>query len=205
MKLYRDGDVSRAFCSHCAKVVKTVFARRDVPFNDAKGSAKNILVGVCNVCDSVVSIPAQSTPAIAEARKREAVSLEASLPAIYVDVLDLAVHRISPQSASDFRRPLLSYFFHQFAHKSASVRQLKRAHALSLQMFPEERGGYKRRLSLKVSSTVAEDVSWLVGATQLNTTELLKSMVYEIHQQVLESPKASRIKDLQTIATYTGR
>jgi len=205
MKLYRDGDVSRAFCSHCAKVVKTVFARRDVPFNDAKGSAKNILVGVCNVCDSVVSIPAQSTPAIAEARKREAVSLEAALPAIYVDVLDLAVHRISPQSASDFRRPLLSYFFHQFAHKPSSVRQLKRAHALSLQMFPEARGGYKRRLSLKVSSTVAEDVSWLVSATQLNTTELLKSMVYEIHQQVLESPKAGRIKDLQTIATYTGR
>ena len=56
-----------------------------------------------------------------------------------------------------------------------------------------------------MSSTVAEDVSWLVGATELNTTELLKSMVYEIHQQVLESPKASRIKDLQTIATYTGR
>ena len=205
MKLYRDGDAGRAFCSHCATVVKTVFARRDVPFSDGQGAAKNILVGVCEVCDSVVSVPAQSTPAIAEARRREAVSLEASLPAIYVDVLDLAVHRISPQAASDFRRPLLSYFFHQFAHKPKTAQTLKRAHALSLALFPEVRGDYKRRLSLKVSPAVAEDVNWLVGVTELNTTELLKSVVYEIHQQVLESPRASRIRDLQTIATYAGR
>ena len=106
---------------------------------------------------------------------------------------------------ADFRRPLLSYFFHRFAHKPTSVRQLKRAHELTLQLFPEERGGHKRRLSLKVSPTVADDVNWLVDATDLSPTELLKSMVYEIHQQVLETPKASCIRDLQTIATYTGR
>jgi hypothetical protein len=205
MKLFRDGDCSRAFCSHCAKVVKTVFVRRDVPFSDGNGTAKNILVGACEVCDAVVSIPAQSTPAIAEARRCGMVSLEASLPAIYVDVLDLAAHRISPDAMSEFRKPLLSYFLHRFAHKSAGVRQLRRAHELTLQMFPEERGGLKRRLSLKVSPTVADDVNWLVNATELSTTELLKSMVYEIHQQVLETPKPTCIRDLQTIATFAGR
>lgn len=71
MKLFLDGDCSKALCSHCAKVVKTVFVRRDVPFSDGEGMAKNILVGVCDVCNAVVSIPAQSTPAIAEARKRD--------------------------------------------------------------------------------------------------------------------------------------
>jgi hypothetical protein len=205
MKLFLDGDCSKAFCAHCAKVVKTVFVRRDVPFSDGTGLAKNILVGACDVCDTVVSIPAQSTPAIAEARKRDMFALEASLPAIYVDLLDLASYQISPQAMADFRRPLLSYFFHKFANKSRSARQLKRAHELTLQMFPEQRGGLKRRLSLKVSRAVADDVNWLVNATELNTTELLKSMVFEIHQQVLETPKPMYIRDLQAIATYATR
>lgn len=202
MKLYQDGDSSRAFCSHCAKVVKTVFARRDVPFSDGKGAAKNILVATCEQCDAVVAVPAQSTPAIAEARKRELVSLEASLPAIYVDVLDLATHRISPHLSSEFRKPLLSYFFHLLAHKTTSVKQLKRAHEMTLLMFPEKRGGAKRRVSLKVSTLVAEDVNWLIDATDLNTTDLIKSVVYEIRKQVLDAPKPKYIRDLQAIATY---
>jgi hypothetical protein len=35
-----------------------------------KGFAENILVEVCDECNQVVSIPAQSTPAIAESRSR---------------------------------------------------------------------------------------------------------------------------------------
>ena len=68
MKLYQDGDSSTAFCGHCSKVVSTVFERRDVPFSDGHGAAKNILAAVCAECGSIAAIPAQSTPAIAEAR-----------------------------------------------------------------------------------------------------------------------------------------
>lgn len=202
MKLYRDGDSSKSFCSRCAKVVTTAFERRDVPFSDGKGMAKNILVGVCDACDSVVSIPAQSAPAISEARTREVASLEASLPAIYIDVLDLAARQISPWTTTDFRRPLLSFFIHQFAHKSTAARKLRRSYEESLRLFPEERGGAKRRLSLKVSTTVASDLSWLLEATDLSKTELIKSVVYEIRQQVIETPKPNYIKELQAIATY---
>lgn len=202
MKLYQDGDSCRAFCGHCSKVVRTVFERRDVPFSDGQGVAKNILAAVCAECGLIAAIPAQSTPAIAEARKREMVSLEASLPAIYVDVLDLAAHKINPALSSEFRKPLLSYFFHHLAHKTKSVKQLKIAHERTLLMFPEIRGGHKRRLSFKVSTMVADDVSWLLEATDLNTTELIKSVVFEIHQQVLETPKPSCLSELQTIASY---
>ena len=204
MKLYRDGDRSRAFCADCAKVVSTVFTRRDVPFSDGKGVVKNILAGTCEHCGQVVTIPAQSAPAIAEARARETASLEAVLPAIYVDVLDLAVHRINPQSSSEFRRPLLSYFFHQYAHKPSSARQLLRAHQKIALLYPEQRGGLKRRLSLKVSSSVASDVQWLLEATDLSKTELIKSLVYEIQQSVLETPKLNYIRDLKAIATYVS-
>jgi hypothetical protein len=62
-----EGDKSKAICSHCKKMVSTTFAYRDVPFSDGSGVVKNILVGVCDHCDLVVSIPAQSTPAISMA------------------------------------------------------------------------------------------------------------------------------------------
>lgn len=71
MKLYQEGDHGTAICGHCEKVVTTTFMRRDVPFSDGKGIAKAILVGVCNTCSQVVSIPSQSTPAIRDARLNE--------------------------------------------------------------------------------------------------------------------------------------
>ena len=68
MKIYTEGDKSKALCSHCQGLVTTTFARLDVPFSDGEGLAKAILVGVCDQCGQVVSIPAQSTPAIRQAR-----------------------------------------------------------------------------------------------------------------------------------------
>lgn len=68
-KLFQEGDTSAALCPHCAKVVSTTFVRRDVAFSDGQGSAKDLLVAVCDVCDAVVATPAQSTPAILAARR----------------------------------------------------------------------------------------------------------------------------------------
>lgn len=71
MKLFQEGDKGKALCSHCKGLVETTYRRRDVPFSDGKGVASNILVGVCSTCDQVAAIPAQSTPAIREARQKE--------------------------------------------------------------------------------------------------------------------------------------
>ncbi len=65
---FREGDKSKAICSHCGKVGGTTFVRRDVSFSDSsKRVAKNILVAVCDVCGQVVGIPPESMPAIREA------------------------------------------------------------------------------------------------------------------------------------------
>ena len=67
-KRYAEGDQSRAVCPHCAILVSTTFAYRDVPFNDGKGKARHILVAVCDLCREVAAVPAQSTLAIKQAR-----------------------------------------------------------------------------------------------------------------------------------------
>lgn len=67
---FHKGEKSKAICTHCGKVVDATFAHRDVLFSDGRGVAKDILVAACNVCGQVVAIPADSTPAIREARRR---------------------------------------------------------------------------------------------------------------------------------------
>ena len=63
------GDTSRAFCAVCNDVVPTTAALRDVPFSDGSGTVSDLLVGVCDHCDAVVSIPAQSIAQIKAARE----------------------------------------------------------------------------------------------------------------------------------------
>lgn len=200
MKLHQENDKGRAFCHDCSGVVTTTFARRNVPFSDGSGEARNILVGVCDHCGCTVAVPAQSTPAISKARKQAAASIEASLPAIYLDVLDCAVHTIDQQASSEFRRLLLTYFVHKAAQDARSASRLKRSHQQALARFPEIRGLARRRLSMKVPARVSEDLQRLSAQTQLNTTELLKSVVFDIQAQVLEQPRAEVLKELRTLA-----
>lgn len=67
MKFYEAGSPSKAICESCKGLVPTTFRYRDVAFDDGRDSVKDILVAVCDHCDTVVSIPAQSTPAIKRA------------------------------------------------------------------------------------------------------------------------------------------
>ena len=71
MKRPFEGDHGRALCEHCQQIVTTTYVRRNVPFSDRHGEAKDVLAGVCDVCDTIVAIPAQSTSAIKEARKQQ--------------------------------------------------------------------------------------------------------------------------------------
>lgn len=64
--MYTIGGKSKAICDNCKGVVPTTFTVRDVPFSDWSVIAEGILVAVCDHCDDVVAIPAQSTPSIKE-------------------------------------------------------------------------------------------------------------------------------------------
>ena len=109
MKLRRAGERSRAI-READGLSPTTFAYRDVSFNDGSGVAKQVLVGVCDRCGQVVSFPPQSTPAIRAERPRADVPIEAVLPAVYLDALDLACYRIDPAVSQDFRKRLLMYY-----------------------------------------------------------------------------------------------
>ena len=204
MKLLREGDQERAVCFRCGAVTPTTYRRRDVPFSDGSGIATNILVGTCDVCDAVIAIPPQSTPAIAASRKEQARPIEAQLPAVCVDALDLAANAFTPSSSTDFRKLLVTYFVHRAAQDPRGGEKLLAAHRKAAIEFPEQRGAPRRRLSMKVSPQIDAELRALMAATALTVTETLKSLVFEIHADVLDKPRPALMKALRDLAVVAG-
>lgn len=204
MKLLREGDQERAACFHCGEITPTTYQRRDVPFSDGSGVVPNILVGTCDVCDAVIAIPPQSTPAISVARKEQARPIEAQLPALCVDTLDLAANAFTPSSSTDFRKILVTYFVHRAAQDPRGGEKLLAAHRKAAIEFPEQRGAPRRRLSMKVSPQIDAELRALMAATALSVTETLKSLVFEIHADVLDKPRPALMKALRDLAAVAG-
>ena len=200
MKLYEDGKKSKAICNHCKQLVSTTFLRRHMPFSDGKGEVKNILAAVCDVCDQVAAVPAQSTPAIREARQKEVRPIEAQLPAIYLDVLDLAAFMVDSASSTEFRKVLMTLYLHRFASGEYPRARLIKAHRSALERFKERRGAARRRLSMKVTPRVAEDLKTLMHDTTMSQTEVIKSVIYQIQADVIESRKPALMKELSALS-----
>lgn len=64
------GDATLAVCQSCIAMVSATYRVRDVPFDDGSGVVNAILVAVCDGCSEVIAIPAQSVPAIKDAREK---------------------------------------------------------------------------------------------------------------------------------------
>lgn len=70
MTTFNVGDKSKAICYQCKKMVTTTFKILDVPFSDGIGKAYDVLAGVCDCCEQVVSIPSQSTSGLKAWREK---------------------------------------------------------------------------------------------------------------------------------------
>ena len=63
MRVLKEGEKGRAICNEC-RLTTTTYMLRDVEFSNKRGTVKNIIVGVCDKCNEVASIPSQSVPQI---------------------------------------------------------------------------------------------------------------------------------------------
>ena len=85
MTLLKVGDKGKAACDTCKAFVTTTYSLKNVPFSDNSGVVANLLVGVCDGCESVVTLPHQSTPAVKEQLEQQrliAVAAQAERTAI---------------------------------------------------------------------------------------------------------------------------
>ena len=183
MKVYHEGDKAQALC-HDDGPVTVTYGYRDVPFNDGNGVAKNIMAGICDRCGQVIVIPAQSEPAISQARKRVEHSLEVNIPAAYIDILDAAVMRIATHPTTDFRKPLVVFYLDRYLREEESLDELASLHA-RYQASPEFTRNPKKRLSVKLSSYANERLLEVSRRSNLNKTDQIKSLVAKIDQDIV--------------------
>lgn len=67
MKIVKEGDKRQVVCSTCG-LTQATYTLTDIDFSDGSGSVKNVLAGVCDHCQQVVSLPKQSTESVASHR-----------------------------------------------------------------------------------------------------------------------------------------
>ena len=66
MKLLKVGDQQKAACEICKAFVNTSFKLKDVDLSDKSATVKNVLVGVCDNCNSVIVLHHQSSDIVKE-------------------------------------------------------------------------------------------------------------------------------------------
>jgi hypothetical protein len=207
MKIHEAGDASKAICESCKALVPTTFRYRDVAFDDGKGSVKDILVAVCDHCDTVVSIPAQSTPAIKRARDTAEIPLEVFLSAREIELLDVAAWRVDPDSTTRFRKSLLAYFIRRLASDpdgpkrlKAALQAMRKAATTRLSADPAPR----KRLSCKISPATNGMIEALMRASGLNKSDLVKGVVYEIERTLVTPDEPQDLQKLRDVAAVVN-
>lgn len=198
MKVYIEGEKGQALC-HKDGAVSITYAYRDVPFRDGKGVAPNILAGACDTCGETIVIPAQSTPAISMARKRVEHSLEVNIPAFYVDILDAAATRVAPHASTEFRKPLLTYYIDRYARQKEDLSELKPLYESFVRRKKASKSP-KKRLSMKLSAFANSRFNDLAASSDLNKTELIKSLVAKIDEDIVAPAKPKHLSELESLA-----
>lgn len=204
MKLYLAGEKGRAICESDGRV-STTYRYRDVPFSDGSGVARKILVGVCDRCGKVVAVPPQSTPSIRAVRKNAQVPIEAVLPAVYLDALDLACYRIDPAATQEFRKPLLMHYLHSSSLSKSGIQRLARATRETRTYFKSARSDTDRkRLSMKVSPATSRTVERLAQATRLSKTDLIKGAIVQISKEIVGPERPAHLDELKSLALFAN-
>lgn len=192
MKIFKVGDSQRAICEYCRSIQTATFKLRDVPLSDGSGVVKKVLVGVCDECDQVCLLPHQSTPAVQKHLEAQRKAVESRLPAHMLDILSLAAFELG--GSSDFVPSLMKYYIHKLASDPASASRLPALLESDL-----AKGTAEKRLSLK-GRQIADDISRLKAAANIaNTTDLVKSVILLINEDVLMERQPRSIQGLKDV------
>ncbi len=189
MKIYSEGEKSKGPCRPCKKLVTTTFKVSSVPLSSGRGHVDKILVATCDHCEHIVSIPQQSAPRIKETLSNQKHSIEVRIPIHLLDILVLAADRFNAGSTDT----LVRYYIALVETDKELNKSVKR---LSGSDFAK---GSSYRLSLKVSDAIHARFVRLMGQTKLSKTQLLKGLILQINEDILQKPKKKRINDLERV------
>lgn len=196
MKILKVGDKEKAICNTCQALATVTYQLRDVPFSDQSGVVKDVLVGVCDGCDTVAVLPYQSTPKVKQQLAKQRASLEIRVPAHMLDILGLASTELGGNS--DFSYSILKYYLHALSSGQLSAKDMDKFLLTDL-----AKGKAQKRLSLK-GKNVTHDVELLKQLLHIDSTsDLIKSVVLKINDDILVNKNIKPIKLLKSFAAIS--
>ncbi|MEI6541981.1 MAG: hypothetical protein WCL60_00565 [Methylococcales bacterium] len=199
MNILMVGDKGKAACDECKSFVNTTYKLRNVPFSDNSGIVKNVLVGVCDCCGSVVALPHQSTPAVKRQLEKQKASLESRVPAHLIDILNLSCDKLGANT--DFSPTIIRYYIHALSNKELPHNDMAKYLESNL-----AKGKSEKRLSIK-GKNIIYDVENLKKLTNIfSTSDLIKSIILKINNDILihENANAKPIKFLKSLIAISG-
>lgn len=197
MHILKEGDKKKVACECCGSFQTATFQLRDVLLSDGSGVVKNVLAGVCDNCGTVVIIPQQSTPAIQKQMEVQRKAIETRVPAHFVDILALASIHIG--ATPDFSQNLVKYYIHALSTGEISPSGLGKLLDSDL-----AKGKASKRISLK-GRHVDEELNALCKLTRISsTTDVLKSVVLKINDDILVHERPKVMRTLQSVVAATA-
>jgi len=196
VEILKVNDTKKAACSKCKSFEDVTFKLRDAPLSDGSGTVKNVLVGVCNTCDSIAVLPHQSVPAVQKQLEVQRKAIESRVPAHMVDILNVASYELG--GGPDFTSNLIKYYIHILAKTNISSNKVTSYLSSSL-----AKGKAEKRISIK-GRHVKEELNIIKEMTNIETTtDLIKFIVLTINDDVLVNKKQNTIKQLKSIVAAT--
>ncbi|MFN8672916.1 MAG: hypothetical protein U0457_12645 [Candidatus Sericytochromatia bacterium] len=195
MRFVKENDKGKAVCSSCGLTTIT-YLLKDVPFSNKSGTVKNILAGVCDKCNEVITIPAQSTAAIKSEYNKTRKPLEIRVPAHYIDILNLACQKIDKDLDESFFKPLLTFYVHGL--KKENCIKLDAKILLNSDL---AKAKSSKRLSFKLSNKTEKELMELVDYLKIkNKSELIKAIILKINEDIVQSKKPKNFTELKNLA-----
>lgn len=186
MKLLKESDRGDGVCRSCEALVETEYRRRPVYLEESDVEVEDVLVGVCIQCDETVTIPAQSSPRLKEAREGKEEVLQARLPKHLEDALHLIADRYEANEQM-FAPALVRFYLNEMARSPRFARRVAR-----LAKSDVVRGGSTRRRSFRLSDNLYERAWDKAREAGIDTrTDMVKGAVAAAVEDLLEPSDAT--------------
>ncbi|WP_407333963.1 hypothetical protein [Enterovibrio sp. 27052020O] len=195
MKIVKEGDKRQVVCPKCG-LSHATYTLRDVDFSDNSGTVKNVLAGVCDSCNEVVSIPKQSTAKVKAEYNKVKTPVDVRVPAHYLDILTVASQIIEPSLTENFNKALVLYYLHALSSGRYPAENLS-----SLLSADIAKAKASKRLSLKLNQNSLDEIDSLMKTQGLkNNTEVFKSLILKINEDIVQPKNPRHLRELQNFA-----
>ncbi len=192
MKIWKDGDKSRALCPSCQRSTTVIFERRSVEQSKPAVTAEDVLVAVCQECDGIAMIPHQSMPKLREAIQNPKETLNVRIPAHLEDVLYMLIDRVA-QGWKNGTAPVLKYLLHEFGNNPRYARRVK------VHLEDElAQGNAEADVSVRVPTHVllmVDEMAELVGIA--NRSEVVRAILASAKKDVLDGQDPDLVDSMQ--------